>query len=75
VVNRVATPMGINLEEVRAGLGCSIVSVVPPAPEDCAMALHTGSPVVLTRPESPIAMRLSEIADQLVAETVTPTVQ
>ena len=75
MVNRVAMPMGINMEAVRADIGCSIVSVVPPAPEDCAMALHTGSPVVLTRPESPVAMRILEITDQLTGESVTPTVQ
>jgi len=75
VMNRVAMPMGINMDEVRTSLGCPVVSVVPLAPEDCAMSLHESSPVVLMRPESPVAVRLSEIADQLTAETVTPTVQ
>ncbi len=75
VINRVATPLGINLENVRAGLGCPILSVVPPAPEDCAMAVHTGNPVALASPDTPIAMRLFDIADQLITETVTLTVQ
>jgi len=75
VVNRVATPMGINMEEVRARLGCPILSVVPSAPEDCRKALHEGSPVVLTRPEAAVAMHLSKTADQLIADTVALTVQ
>jgi len=75
VVNRVATPMGINVEEVGARLGCPILSVVPSAPEDCRKALHEGSLVVVTRPEAPVAMHLSKTADQLIADTVALTVQ
>ena len=75
VVNRVAMPMGISREDVRTGLGCPVLNVVPSAPEDCTMALHAGSPVVLTRPEAAVATCLSEIADQLIADTVKLTVQ
>lgn len=73
-VNRVALPLGFNIEEVRAGLGCPLLGVVPPAPEDCAVAVQAGAPVVLLRPEATISIRLGELLELMTAEAVTPLV-
>jgi len=74
VVNRVALPTGFNIEAVREGLGCPVLGVVPPAPEDCMVALQAGTPVVLLRPESVISVRLNELTDAIMAEAVVPAV-
>jgi len=67
IVNRAAVPVGPNLQDIRDRLGLEIHAVIPPAAEACAAAQRTGTPVVLTQPESIYTTTISEAADRLTA--------
>lgn len=65
VVNRAVYGAPLTLNDVRAGLDCKLVGVVPLDPDACLMAMRAGSPVVLARPESAIAGSYSSLANRL----------
>ena len=70
IVNRASlfAPMPIN--DIMITLGCPMVGVVPPAAEALARANQGGSPIVLSEPESTVAVALADIAVRVSAETV-----
>ena len=55
----------------RSNLTCPLVGVIPPAPDLCARALRSGSPLVLSEPDSICAAALGELAGRLAAEHVS----
>ena len=70
VVNRTALDESISGADIRTQLGCEIVGMVAPGPELCVRALRTGSPVVLSWPDSIIGATLLELADRYAGEQV-----
>lgn len=64
----VTNPM--KLGQLRSGLNCKIIGMVPPDPDLCMLALQTGSPGVISQPESNFAVALSELASRLTADQV-----
>ena len=54
----------------RRHLECPIVGVIPAAPDLCAQALRSGSPLVLSHPDSICAGSLVKLADRLATANV-----
>jgi MinD-like ATPase involved in chromosome partitioning or flagellar assembly len=55
----------------RRHLVCPLVGVIPPAPDLCEQTLRSGSPLVLSNPDSICAEALDELAGRLAAEHVS----
>jgi MinD-like ATPase involved in chromosome partitioning or flagellar assembly len=70
VVNRTLLAKAMKLPEIRSGLGCEIVGVVPPAAEACVAAQERGLPLALYQPNSTAVVNLTEIANRLAAGEV-----
>ena len=70
VVNRMIAARAMKLREIKSGLGCEIVGVVPPAAETCIAAQERGVPLVIYQPNSTAAVNLAEMTNRLVAGEV-----
>ena len=70
LVQRVVDSSTMTVSHVRSHLACPIVGVIPPAPDLCAQALRSGSPLMLSHPDSLCATALGELAGRLAAEHV-----
>ncbi len=70
IVNRAVVPVPMSLPEIRSGLGCELVGVVPPAAEACMAAQRQGLPLVLYQPDNMAAVSLTEIANRLAADKI-----
>ena len=71
LVQRTADTPSMTVGYVRSHLACQFVGVIPPAPDLCAQALRSGSPLVLSHPDSICATALGELACRLAAEHVS----
>jgi pilus assembly protein CpaE len=71
LVQRILDASAMTVGYVRSHLACPIVGVIPPAPDLCAQALRSGSPLVLSHPDSICAAALGELAGRLAAEHVS----
>ena len=69
-MNRAALPLPIGLTEIESQLGCGIVGVIPPAPEDCLIANKSGTPLVLSEPDTLAAVALADIANRVAEDLV-----
>jgi CheY-like chemotaxis protein/MinD-like ATPase involved in chromosome partitioning or flagellar assembly len=74
VVKHAPVTTSMNLKQFRSSLNCKIIGMVPPDPDLCMMALNTGSPGVITQPESNFAVALSELAARLATDQVAALV-
>ena len=70
VVQRTPLACPIELDEITGACGLSLVEVIPPAPDACAMALKAGVPLVETYDDALIGATLEKIAAQLAADPV-----
>jgi septum formation inhibitor-activating ATPase MinD len=74
VVKRAPATASINLSQIRSSLNCKVIGVVLPDPDLCVLALNTGSPGVISQPESNFAMTMSELAARLATNQVAALV-
>ncbi len=74
VVKRSPDTLFMNLHPLRSSLNCKIIGVIPPDPDLCMLALNTGSPGVISQPESNFAMTMSELASRLATDQVAALV-
>jgi pilus assembly protein CpaE len=74
VVKHAPVTTSMNLKQFRSSLNCKIIGMVPPDPDLCMVALNTGSPGVISQPESNFAVALSELAARLAADQVAALV-
>lgn len=70
LVNRVAVAHPLPLGEVRSGLGCELIGIVPPAAETLALAQHAATPLVAHQTQEIAATALTEIAARLAQDPV-----
>ncbi len=70
VVKHAPVTASMNLSQIRSSLNCKVIGVVPPDPDLCVLALNTGSPGVISQPESNFAVALSDLATRLTADQV-----
>ena len=68
VVKRVATDHPLNMESIRASLGCTLIGMVPLSPIECRESQEMGRPLVVTHPDSLAAFSLSNLAARLAAD-------
>ncbi len=71
LIQRIMDTSSMTVGYVRKHLACPIVGVIPPAPDLCAQALRSGTPLVLSNPNSLCAAALDELAGRLAAEHVS----
>ena len=71
LVQRILDTSSMTVGYVRSHLACPLVGVIPPAPDLCAQALRSGSPLVFSKPDSLCAAALGELAGRLAAEHVS----
>ena len=62
----------VTVGHARKELKCRFVGVIPPAGEQCLVALKTGQPLVISAPNSAAAMAFTELAARLMADQVLP---
>jgi hypothetical protein len=67
VVNRNVYPVPMDFVEIRAGIGCPIVGVVPWAATACLRAIRERAPLVIGQRDNDAAFALSDIASKLAA--------
>jgi len=60
----------ITVGSARTHLSCRIIGVIPPEPDLSLAALKAGLPLVLSHPESTVAVALTELATRLMADQV-----
>ena len=70
LVHRLQNTSEMTVGYVRSHLTCPLVGVIPPAPDLCAIALRSGSPLVLSQPDSICAAAFNELAIRLAAPQV-----
>jgi CheY-like chemotaxis protein/MinD-like ATPase involved in chromosome partitioning or flagellar assembly len=70
IVKHAAVTSSISLNQIRSGLNCKIIGMIPPDPDLCVLALNTGSPGVISQPESNFAIALSDLATRLATDQV-----
>lgn len=70
VVKHAPVTSALNPSQIRSSLNCKVIGVVPPDPDLCMLALQSGSPGVISQPESNFAVALSELAARLTADKV-----
>jgi len=70
IVKHAAVTSSISLSRIRSSLNCKIIGMIPPDPDLCVLALNTGSPGVISQPESNFAVALSDLATRLAADQV-----
>ncbi len=71
VTNRAwVSSSAITLSDVRSTLDCLLIGVIPPDPDACILASKTGSPVILTMPDSGVAGGFRSLAARLDQERV-----
>jgi MinD-like ATPase involved in chromosome partitioning or flagellar assembly len=71
LVQRIPDTSTMTADYVRSHLACPLVGLIPPAPDLCAQALRSGSPLLLSHPDSICAAALGELAGRLAAEHVS----
>ncbi len=71
LVHHLADTSAVTVGYARSHLACPLVGVIPPAPDLCAQALRSGSPLVLSNPDSLCAVALDELAGRLAAEHIS----
>ncbi len=72
VVTRALSYTPTPIPEIAAQLSCSIVGVIPPAPELCAKASQAGTPIVFLDPECTFSSTMTELGLRLGGDTVKP---
>lgn len=70
VVNRIGAASPMPLATIRQQLGCGIVGVVTPAPDLAVKSLESGRPLVISAPNSMVALALKEMTDRLLADSI-----
>lgn len=70
IVNRAALFSPIPISQISGQLSSPIVGVIPPAAEALIRAQSSGSPIVLSEPESTISVALADLATRVSADTV-----
>jgi pilus assembly protein CpaE len=70
VTNRASTSSPITLNDIRSSLDCLLIGVIPADPDACMYASKTGSPVVISMPESRAAGAFACLASRLSSEQV-----
>ncbi len=65
MVNRMGYTMAMTKRQVEEALGAPVLAAIPMASETLFAAQQTGSPVVVTHPESMAARALMELAERL----------
>jgi pilus assembly protein CpaE len=60
----------LNLSQIRSSLNCKIIGTILPDADLCALALNSGSPGVISQPESNFAMTMFELATRLASDQV-----
>jgi CheY-like chemotaxis protein/MinD-like ATPase involved in chromosome partitioning or flagellar assembly len=71
IVKHAAVTSSISLSQIRSNLNCKLIGIIPPDPDLCMLALNTGSPGVISQPESNFAAAMSDLATRLAADQVT----
>ena len=74
VVKHSPDTLFMNLHPLRSSLNCKIIGVIPPDPDSCMKALKTGSPGVVSQPESNFAAAMWELAARLAKDQVAALV-
>ena len=72
VVNRALMIEGATPKRIESDLGCSVIGVVPPAPEVSVGAQRSGTPIALHRPLSAPAAVLNTIAGKIERAVADP---
>jgi pilus assembly protein CpaE len=70
VVKHTPDTLFMNLHPLRSSLSCKIIGMIPPDPDLCVLALNTGSPGVISQPESNFAVALSDLATRLAKDQI-----
>ncbi len=70
VFHQSATDAPNTVQLARTRLNCRIVSVIPPAPDFCLVAIKSGEPLVLAMPESIEALAYQHLAARLVTDPI-----
>jgi Flp pilus assembly CpaE family ATPase len=70
VVKHAPVASTIKLNQMQSSLNCKIIGMVPPDPDLCALALNTGSPGIISQPESNFSEAISELAERLATDQV-----
>jgi pilus assembly protein CpaE len=71
LIQRIPDTATMTAEYVRSHLARPLVGVIPSASDLCAQALQSGSPLVLSHPDSVCAAAFDELAERLAAEHVS----
>jgi pilus assembly protein CpaE len=74
IVKHAAVNSSISLSQIRSSLNCKIIGMIPPDPDLCVLALNTGSPGIISQPESNFAVALLDLATRLAADQVAALV-
>jgi CheY-like chemotaxis protein len=74
LVHHIMDTSSMTVGFVRDRLSCPLIGVIPPAPDICAQALRSGSPLVVSQPDSLWSAALVELANRLVADHVSALV-
>jgi len=70
LVRHIPDTSSMTVGYVRSHLTCPVIGVIPPAPDLCAGALRSGSPLVLSEPDSVCAAALGDLAERLAMDHV-----
>lgn len=65
LINRVRTSLQIPWRQVEEDLGIELAGIVSPAPEQAHQASQTGSPLVISQPDSLISDQIRKLAESI----------
>jgi CheY-like chemotaxis protein len=65
LINRVRTSLQIPWRQVEEDLGIELAGIVSPAPEQAHQASQTGSPLVVSQPDSLISDQIRKLAESI----------
>jgi CheY-like chemotaxis protein len=72
LVNRVRTSLQIPWRQVETDLGIELAGIVSPAPEQAHQASQTGSPLVISQPESLVSDQIRKLAESITSHLRSP---
>jgi Flp pilus assembly CpaE family ATPase len=72
LINRVRTSLQIPWRQVEEDLGIELAGIVSPAPEQAHQASQTGSPLVVSQPDSLVSDQIRKLAESIQSHLRSP---
>jgi len=72
LINRVRTSLQIPWRQVETDLGIELAGIVSPAPEQAHQASQTGSPLVISQPDSLVSDQIRKLAESIQSHLRSP---